>query len=262
MERSRGTFRLKLALFLGLIGAIIWASLRIIERDSIVSWADWDIRTDGNLTKEEIRKESGIAESAEFAKADLGDLKQKLEALPQIRQVTISDTGRLEIETFKPVARMRSEADQTKLYLLDAGGYLKAASPEKEAELPFPSIVAKERILPPGNITDSPSLFTALNLCVEWKNSDEPITEVHELNDFSVEARFESGTSAIFGVRDLSRQINDLNLIFQRSKSSNRKIATVNLLMKRNIPITFRPDKSTSPNPDIAEESTFRKKIP
>ena len=44
-----------------------------------------------------------------------------------------------------------------------------------------------------------------------------------------------------FGFRDLDRQLEDLEAILRQTSQEGRQPASVNLLMKRNIPVTFAP---------------------
>lgn len=232
---------LRFAIPLLIVGAIVWSSLSLAQRRSSVSWSDLVVHVDGALSKEEIQAKANIGDSDTFSPADLEALNSQLEKLPIISAVSIEKRMQLRIAIFDPVALLQVRSDSTS-FLVDSEAQLKPSFKSPESDNPLPLISIEER---PSPTNASSVLLAALQLCVQWQNAEEQIIQIRERNDFSLEVKFLSGTLAVFGVQDLPRQIKDLNLIFQRSKSSNRKIATVNLLMKRNIPITFVPDRST-----------------
>ena len=94
-----------------------------------------------------------------------------------------------------------------------------------------------------GARLESEPVLTALRL-VERSNdllfSEQiEVVEVDIRNDYSMCAYYNNDAEVTFGLEDIEDQLSDLKLILDHANAKNRQVATLNLMVRKNIPITY-----------------------
>ena len=175
--------------------------------------------------------------------------------LPQVKAVKIKRDyeGRLtlEVDQRQPVAWLEC----AKLGLLpgrpDVGCFIDAEGVTFPCEVVTPAYLALPVIkhdaliqnIPGVAVTDLP-VKSALKLLKElqerFEQGAEELRSIDIQKAYAMTAIFADQAQIIFGVHDLSEQLARLDRIRLEARHRHWRIATLSLLVKQNVPVTFR----------------------
>ncbi len=240
-----------------LLGTIAWTIPQLFFGGTTIAPDEITVQTDGNLTRDQILELGRIPASSERIKIDPERIENHLSNWDFIRSARVEQTlsGGLDIHvservpvaalgstTAEPHSPLRKNSD----FLIDGEGFPIRRDTLRTDQPPLPVVrELSSSLIQPGLPLTSRPLLAALRFLEEWSIQGNEFvipTEIHLTDAFSFHVRFEDDMIATFGVRKLEQQISDLRLILNQATASNQSIATVNLLMARNIPITFSPE--------------------
>lgn len=213
------------------------------------------IQTDGRLSDQRVLAFARIPEDANIFTLDLAALQLRLEEVSMIRTARVERhlPNRLfiQIEEREPIAWL--SAPQLGIHprglgqhsvLLDRDGV-----PMRHEELlgsfdHLPVVVASGvGDYPVGRPIPDESLRVASALIDWWIEKPAlgagAIREIRQINGYSIRTEFEGGLAVTFGIRDLSRQLSNLDLILRHASMERRQVLTVNLIPRKNIPVTY-----------------------
>ncbi len=212
------------------------------------------VQTDGTLQRDQILKEAALAEGLNIFSVNLAQVHDRLQQLPQVDEVQVERKMPNEIDIKiterKPIAWITSEkavADpfaSDAAFLVDARGILmkeKKLLPEYLA-LPLITGCSSEGLVP-GKTVDSFEAKAALELLrlttTSFMQTRFQISEVNVSKGYCLLVTDKNHTRVMFSFEDLDLQMQRLEQFLVYSDDTQRPIETVNLLVARNIPVTF-----------------------
>ncbi len=212
------------------------------------------IQTDGTLQRDQILKAAGLSEGLNIFSVNLAQVHDRLQLLPQVDEVQVErkmpNEVDIRITERKPIAWITSEKTVSDpfasdaAFLVDARGILmkeKKLLPEYLA-LPLITSCSSEALVP-GRAVDSFEAKAALELLrlttTSFMQTRFQIREVDLSKGYCLLVADKNHTQVMFGFDNLEKQMQRLEQFLVYSDDSQRPIATVNLLVARNIPVTF-----------------------
>jgi cell division protein FtsQ len=212
------------------------------------------IRTDGTLQRDQVLKAGGLQEGLNIFSVNLARVHDRLQQLPQIDEVQVERKMPNEIDISiterKPIAWITSEktvADpfaSDAAFLVDARGILMKEKKLLPEYLALPLITGcSSEALVPGKTVDSFEAKAALELLrlttTSFMQTRFQIREVDVSKGYCLLVTDKNHTRVMFGFENLDVQMQRLEQFLVYSDDSQRPIETVNLLVARNIPVTF-----------------------
>jgi len=258
----RFTQLLKFTFILALVAGAVWGAKRGIDHYFIDN-VDYQLKglsleTNGILQEREMYEILKITPFESIFKIDLKVTRQILLDRDDIVEAQIDrvlpDTIQVKITERRPVAWLEfrhqgiiGRSIENGL-LIDENGYLfncTEAHWADAARLPVVIIepVKKEHFLP-GNAIQNRNAKRLLNLAIlsseylqeaDWKLPLFYATK----NKYSFQARTTEGALITFGLDDHRRQMSDLVTLMEHSRQQGRRVATINLIPQKNIPVKY-----------------------
>ncbi len=212
-----------------------------------------DVENEGTLPREQIISAAKLTRGSNIFSISLPEARQALLDIPQVEdaqiQRSLPDTLKITIRERHPIAwlaRTRTEADSldhTHALMIDASGIvLKSRSILPEyLRLPIIAGVPTDS-LRIGKKIPSTDVLTSLSLI--QKTSDIlpgrfEIAWIDLSNGYSMEIHDREHTTARLSFDDIDGQLQRLRLLLDYCDASQKKMETVNLLVQRNVPVTF-----------------------
>jgi cell division septal protein FtsQ len=228
-----------------------------------------EVRTNGTLTHEDILRHAGLAENTHVYEVDLRAARERLESLPNVRHATVRRElpGRLviEVEERRAVAWLTCDHPQLNGYtanpekgarLLDEEGHVFLCTEISSELLHLPALhLRRLRHSQPGARLTTVTVQTGLELLRRLQESFGPrsvdVSEIHAANEWSLNVQMSNGLTVTFGYEDLDGQIDRLVRVVDYAAAHDRLLHTVNLLPRKNVPVTFLATDSSTPLPRI-----------
>ncbi len=222
------------------------------------------VQTDGTLPREQVLRAAGLSEGLNIFSVNLAQIHDRLQQLAQIDDVQVErkmpNEIDIQITERKPIAWITSEKTvenpfaSDAAFLVDARGILMKEKKLLPEYLALPLIVGcSSEALVPGKTVDSLEAKTALALLrlttTSFMQTRFPIREIDVSKGYCLLVTDKHHTEVMFAFDDLERQMQRLEQLLVYADDYQREIATVNLLVARNIPVTF-----TTPASEIISE--------
>jgi len=219
-----------------------------------------EVQTDGTLQRDQVLKFAQLREGINIFSVNLAQIHDRLQQLPQVDDVQVERKMPNEIDIHiterKPIAWITSEKAVANpfvsdaAFLIDARGILMKEKKLLPEYLALPLIVGcSSEALVPGKVVDSFEAKTALALLrlttTSFMQTRFQIREVDVSKGYCLLVTDKNHVQVMFGFEDLETQMQRLEQFLVYSDDSQREIATVNLLVARNIPVTFAQPVST-----------------
>ncbi len=232
-----------------------------------------NVQTDGTLSRDQILQAVGLREGENIFAINLGNVHDQLQQLPQVDDVQVVRKLPAEIDITvterKPIAWITDEKevsdpfDSEAAFLVDARGVLmkeKKLLPEYLG-LPLISGCTGES-LEPGKIVESFEARAALELLRlstrSFMQTRFQIREIDISKGYCLAVTDKNHTRVTFDFDNLDQQLQRLEQFLVYSDDTKRELATVNLLVQRNIPVTFTKPPAAVINDTIEPEATPR----
>jgi hypothetical protein len=258
----------KLACLLAVTAGIGWGVWQGIQR---AFYQNPDFRLQViDLNSNPVIDEAGLAEAAgidltaSLFDIDVKMVTAKLKALPAIADARAERhlPGTLMVRVMPRTPRAwivcpeagLSEGRRAGAMLVDQNG-VAYPCPEMqlEAAMKLPSIQlppSEKNPVTAGGHLGHPELAHCFRLLDSAREADPEaehwIESVKQVNEWSLLLVTRQGTAATFGLGDHERQIRSLRAAMDHSSQKGYSISTINLIPKRNIPITLR-DEAAAP---------------
>ena len=222
------------------------------------------VQTDGTLPRDQVLRTARLAEGQNIFSVNLAQIHDRLQQLPQVDEVQVERRMPNEIDIHiterKPIAWITSEkavADpfaSDAAFLVDARGILMKEKKLLPEYLALPLITGcSSEALVPGKMVNSFEAKTALALLrlatTSFMQTRFQIRDVDVSKGYCLFVADKNHTEVMFGFDDLEQQMQRLEQLLVYADDSHRQISTVNLLVARNIPVTF-----TKPAAEIISE--------
>jgi cell division septal protein FtsQ len=248
----------KLGLCVAILIGLYFGGLRLANRfffenpDYRVSMID--VETDGTLAREQVLRTAGVSEGENIFKINLGNVHDRLQQLPQVDEVQVVRRLPAEIDIKlverKPIAWITSEKDMPdpfsteSAFLVDARGVLMKEKKLLPEHLGLPLISGcKSESLEAGKVVESYEARAALELLRmstrSFMQTRFQIREIDLSKGYCLSVTDKNRIRVAFDFENLEQQVQRLEQLVAYAEDSKQELATVNLLVQRNIPVTF-----------------------
>ncbi len=276
-------FLSKIALVMAL-GAGIYIGARAGARRLFFENPDYrlstiEAQTDGTLQREQILQTAGLLEGENIFRVNLARVHDRLQQLPQVDEVQVVRRlpGEIDIKITerKPIAWITSEKQisdpfsSEAAFLVDARGVLMKEKKLLPEYLGLPLILGCTReSLGAGTVVESFEAKTALELLSlstrSFMQTRFQIREIDLSKGYCLVVTDKNHTQVTFGFNNLETQLQRLEKFLIYCDDSKQELATANLMVQRNIPVTFTKSAVDVINETIRpeEEPRSMKAIP
>ncbi|MEP7013927.1 MAG: FtsQ-type POTRA domain-containing protein [Verrucomicrobiota bacterium] len=267
-----------------------------------------EVQTDGTLQRDQIVKRADLHEGENIFAVNLGRVHDRLQELPQVDEVQIMRKlpGEIDIQIIerKPIAWITGDKQIVDpfaaegAFLVDARGVLMKEKKLLPEYLGLPLILGcSSESLEAGKTVESFEAKAALELLRQstgsFMQTRFQIREIDVSKGYCLVVTDKNHSRVTFGFDNIDTQLQRLEQFLIYSDDSKQEMATVNLMVQRNIPVTFTkvavavindtidpsdapripkaisvntPAKSTpaktKPHPNPTSSATIRKAIP
>src|SRR6202140_3702687 len=248
----------KIALVIALIAGI-YVGGRVAAKRFFIDNPDYklstiEVQTDGTLQREQILSVADLHEGENIFRGHLARVHDRLQELPQVDEVEIFRKLPAEIDIRiverKPIAWITSEkqiADpfaSDAAFLVDARGVLMKEKKLLPEYLGLPLILGcASESLEAGKTVQSPEAKAALELLRlstrSFMQTRFQIREIDVSKGYCLLVSDKNHTRVTFGFDNLDAQLQRLEQFLVYADDSKQELGTVNLLVQRNIPVTF-----------------------
>jgi cell division protein FtsQ len=259
----------KLAIAIAIIAGVYigarFAAKRFFLDNPDYKLSNIEVQTDGTLQREQILSIADIREGENIFRVNLARVHSRLRDLPQVDEVEVVRKLPAEIDIRiverKPIAWITSEREiadpfaSDAAFLVDMRGVLMKEKKLLPEYLGLPIILGcASDSLEAGKIVESPEAKAALELLQlsarSFMQTRFQIREIDVSNGYSMVVTDKNHSQVSFGFDNLDAQLQRLEQFLIYSDDAHREIATVNLLVQRNIPVTF-----TKPAVEVINET-------
>jgi cell division protein FtsQ len=213
-----------------------------------------ELQTDGTLQREQVLKVADLREGENIFSVNLARVRERLQRLPQIDEVEVVRKlpGEIDIRVVerKPVAWITGEKQisdpfvSEAAFLVDARGVLMKEKKLLPEYLGLPLILGcSSESLEEGKVVESSEAKTALDLLRlstrSFMQMRFQIREIDVSKSYCLLVTDKNHTHVMFALDNLEAQLQRLEQFLVYSDDSKQELDTVNLLVQRNIPMTF-----------------------
>ncbi|MEY2547104.1 MAG: hypothetical protein QOG48_2221 [Verrucomicrobiota bacterium] len=210
--------------------------------------------TDGALQRDRALDVAQLRDGENIFHVDLARVHDKLQELPQVDEVQVvrklPNEVDIRVTERKPVAWITSEKtisdpfSSDAAYLIDARGVLMKEKKLLPEYLGLPLITGcTSEALAAGKIVESSEARAALELLRmstrSFMQTRFQIREIDVSKGYCLLVTDKNRTQVTFGFEKLDTQLQRLEQFLVYTDDTKQELATVNLLVQRNIPVTF-----------------------
>ncbi len=224
-----------------------------------------DYETDGHLPRARVLDAAGVERGGNILRIDLDAARERiLEGLPQVRGVEIvpdlPDRIAFRVEERHPVAwlgdpeRPREPQKRRGGWLLDGDGVVVECERLEPRFVALPVVYAADYAdAKAGRAIDSKAVRAAIELVGEidgaFASSPVELDSLRVENRYSLIGYLNTGAEITFGLKEIGRQVDDLQVLLAEATRRGRALATANLLVKKNTPVRFASPGAGRPAP-------------
>lgn len=286
---------LSVAILWGLVYGVHYGAKRLFFENPDYRLSKIEVRTDGTLQREQVLRAADLREGENIFKVNLARVRDQLQQLAQVDEVQVVRNMPSEIDIQiverKPIAWITSEKDMIDpfaseaAFLLDARGVLMKEKKLLPEYLGLPVIAGcLSESMEAGKQIESYEAKAALELLRlstrSYMQTRFQIRMIDLSKGYCLVVTDKNHSRVMFGFDDLEKQLQRLEQLLVWSDDSRRELETVNLLVQRNIPVTFtklpsevinetidpegeepRILKATPVNPDVKAKTNSTEKI-
>ncbi len=235
------------------------------------------IRTDGALSETGLAEVANVSSGMNLMELDLDAIRERIEKLPNVEEASVfremPDRLNVIVRERIPIAWLSCPpqgirpGDMERGFLMDEKGYLFRCLDLNEGLLALPVVEAFKMIEPvEGARLDTEGIDSAIELITAsdaiFKGGSMPIHQIRLINEWSVECVYRSGLEVTFAMFEIDRGLKDLVTIINKTGSVGTALASVNVAMRKNIPVTFAEPVDESAISAVAEPVEAEKEEP
>ena len=213
-----------------------------------------NVQTDGTLNRDQILNVAGLHEGENVFRVNLAQVRDRLQDLPQVDEVQVVRKLPAEVDIRilerKPIAWISREKEVSDpfasdaAFLVDARGVLMKEKELLPEYLGLPLISGcTSEALEPGKTVESVEANAALELlrlsAGSFMQTRFQIRQIDVSKGYCLLVTDKNHTRVSFGFDQLDLQLQRLEQFLVYCDDSKQELATVNLLVQRNIPVTF-----------------------
>lgn len=259
LRRSRWGLRLLRtaavgASMLSLLALAHWSYQRAFIENPDFVLQKVELAIPDDLSGNRVLEVADVEQGMNMMSIDLDSMRDRLAAMPMVSEVEVSrkfpDKLLIVIKGSRPMAWMACAAqgiepfDAESGWLLDEHGILVKCAEVTPRLAALPVISVKEVFVSRvGAMVDSAIVRAALELMdtsrLALKGQGLEVLAVVADNSYSMRAVYNNRMEVVFGLSELDEALVDLQTILEHTRVDGKLLATVNLRVRRNIPVTF-----------------------
>jgi cell division protein FtsQ len=262
---------LALALVIGIIFGARLGAKRLFFENPDYRLSQIEVQTDGMLQRDQILKAADLHEGENIFIVNLARVHDRLQQLPQVDEVQVvrKMPGEIDIRIVerKPIAWITSDKTISDpfasdvAFLVDARGVLMKEKKLLPEYLGLPLITGcTSESLEAGKVVESVEAKAALELLRlstrSFMQTRFQIREIDASKGYCLVVSDKNHTRVTFGFENLDTQLQRLEQFLVYADDSKRELETVNLLVQRNIPVTFTKNSVEVINDSIDPEGS------
>lgn len=258
----------------GLVLAAIFYGIRYGAKQLFFENPDYrlskiEVHTDGTLQRDQVLEQAELSEGENIFSVNLARVQERLLELPQVDEVQVvrKMPSQIDVQIVerKPVAWITTTEEVENLfssndgYLVDARGALMREKKLLPEYLGLPVIAgARNETLADGTTVSSVEVKAALELLRlstrSFMQTRFQVRKIDVSKGYCLLVTDKNRSRVTFGFDELDAQLQRLEQLLVATDESRQELATVNLLVQRNIPVTFAPLPSQVINDTIDPE--------
>jgi len=238
-----------------------WALDKFVYENSEFAIQNIDVKTDGAIPADELRRWSGVKPGANLIALDLASVKRNLELVSAIQSVSVERvlprTLEIRVTERQPIAQVdvplatASGGLAVSVFQLDADGFVMQPLDPRLRVVPLAQL--DDRLpaisglnvyrLQAGSRVASPQTLAALQLIVAFKQS--PMAGLANLRSIDVSspgvviATTEQGGEITFGLDNFGQQLRRWRAIYKLGVNQKKIIAALDLAVANNVPVRW-----------------------
>ena len=223
-----------------------------------------EIRDDGTLSREQVLTASGIAEGKNIFLVNLSKARENLSQLPQVEHAELERLlpGKISIVITerKPIAWLTARDSDDPItssesFLIDAKGTLIKTKKQLPEYYHLPVIYGfSTDNLEAGQVLNAIEIKSALRLLDAGSDSTRfQIRSIDLSKGWCMIVSNQSHMQITFGLDHVESQLERLGLLLDHVEGTNRIIQTANLMVERNVPVTFAQPPDDSAGAQVPE---------
>jgi cell division septal protein FtsQ len=239
---------------IGVFFGIRFGAKRLFFENPDYQLSQIEVQTDGTLQRDQILKAAELREGENIFSVNLGQVRDRLQQLPQVDEVQVIRKlpGEIDLRIVerKPIAWITSDKQISDpfasevAFLVDARGVLMKEKKLLPEYLGLPLITGcTSESLEAGKTVASFEAKAALELLRlstrSFMQTRFQIREIDISKGYCLVVADKNHTRVTFGFDNLDAQLERLEQFLVYADDSRRELGTVNLLVQRNIPVTF-----------------------
>jgi cell division septal protein FtsQ len=220
--------------------------------------ADYTLRRitldlDNLLTREQALAEAGLSEGVNIFSVDLAKVEGKLKAIPQVQSAHVArelpDHIKVTLTARNPIAWVAAEGEtgdptgSEKSLLVDASGYLMRPRHLTPEDYHLPVIYGlKSDNMREGEALQIDDMRNALKLLETVAQRPESLLKIRTMDvskGYRIDVVNDTNSRIIFAASDYEEQLARLQKLLVHCSETGRALETVNLMVRRNTPVTF-----------------------
>lgn len=275
-ERTRRGFKAAIVVLTGLsvVALVKMTVSEAIAKNPKFSLRQVVVHTEGTLTPARIVRASGLTDGVNVLTLSLPKIRAEIQKLAHVQSASVErdrENGRLIMKVVQrqPVAWI--ECPRLKLfpalsgrgYMLDAEGVVLPCEVLTRSYLALPTIRFEglsqaEAGAPIPDLQVRAALELLAGLKGRFENDFDQVKRIDIPAPYALETTFADGAKVTFSVDEIDGSLARFDRIRREGKARHWQIATLNLIPKRNVPITFRsePDMTGLDRPTILLSSS------
>ncbi len=223
----------------------------------------FELVTNGVVTAPQVAAVTGLRPDQNITELDLGKLRGQLLTLPQVGTAEVErqlpNHLSIRLKERCPAAWLACETQgivplDSRGLLVDSTGVVFPAGVMLNEYTSLPVIhCADLSAVVSGRALENPLVTQALELIDLMRRQawSQPMTveKIHLINRFTMVAQMDTDALITFAPDDLPKQILRLDAILRKVGAAGAKVASVNLQLERNVPVTFFDSLASAGHP-------------
>ncbi len=219
--------------------------------------------TDGALTRDQVLSAAGLDEGRNIFTVHLAETRAAIEKLPQVESAVVQrllpNRMTVTISERRPIAWVTAKGDEDpsssdRSFLIDARGIILRSRVVLPEYYHLPIISGFETgNLVPGRKVNALEMQAALELV--RLSAESPHFQARNIDlakGYCLVVTDQKRAKITFGLERVEAQLNRLYRYLDRAAEDHRELQTVNLIVERNVPVTFvEPDGETPAGTDL-----------
>jgi len=231
---------------------------RLVWENADLALSDIRVSTDGSLQRDQILQAGGVRSGVNIFRVNTDQIRAGIDKLPQVEraEIQVIRPNRLDITVTerRPIAWVTERADEIptvseKAWLIDARGIVMKTKRMLEEYLHLPHIsgVAVADLVP-GQRVNTVEMQAALEIVrIDAENTRWQARNLDLSKGYCVIVTDQNHAKITFGLDEIEQQIDRLTRFLDRADAEKKELRTVNLLVRKNTPVTFHDPDAEAP---------------